>query len=85
MARLHLNDEVVELKDGSSIKEACEEAGVPFACAEGVCGVCLVEVREGRENLSEMTQEELDFLGETDGERLACQCKILRGDVKVSL
>jgi len=84
MARLHLNDEVVELEDGSSIRGVCEEAGIPFACAEGVCGACLIEVREGHENLSAMTQEELDFLGETAGERLACQCKILRGDVKVS-
>ena len=73
----------VELPEGERIHEACEEAGVPFACTEGVCGTCVIEVTEGMENLSEYTQEEDDFLGELDFERLACQCKIKGGDVKV--
>ncbi len=83
MAKLVLNDEEVELEDGSELKDPCEEAGVPFACTEGVCGTCVIEVKEGKENLSEMTQEELDFLGETEDERLACQCKIKQGSVKI--
>lgn len=83
MAKLHLSDDQVELEDGSPIKDACEEAGVPFACTEGVCGTCVIEVKEGKENLTEMTQEELDFLGENDEERLACQCKIKSGEVKI--
>lgn len=83
MAKLYLDSEEVELEDGSPIKDACEEAGVPFACTEGVCGTCVIEVIEGKENLTEMTQEELDFLGETDDERLACQCKIKCGEVKI--
>lgn len=84
MAKLILNeDETVELEDGERIQEACEEAGVPFACTEGVCGTCVIEVKEGRENLSEPTEEERDFLGETDEERLACQCRILKGTVKI--
>lgn len=83
MAKLILNEEEVELEDGVPLKEPCEEAGVPFACTEGVCGTCVIEVKEGMENLSEMTQEELDFLGETDDERLACQCNIKHGTVKI--
>ena len=83
MAKLILNEEEVELEDGASLQEACEEAGVPFACTEGVCGTCVIEVHEGMENLSEPTQEELDFLGETEVERLACQCKIKGGSVKI--
>lgn len=71
------------LEDGSSIQEACEDAGVPFACTEGVCGTCVIEVTEGMENLSEFTQEEQDFLGESHYERLACQCKIISGSVKI--
>lgn len=72
----HDNEEI-ELEDGSPIAEFCEEAGVPFACTEGVCGTCVIEVKEGMENLTDPTQEEKDFLGEdTMGERLACQCKI---------
>ena len=83
MAKLLLNDEEIEVEDGSCLKGPCEEAGVPFACTEGICGTCIVEVKEGKENLSEMTQEELDFLGESETERLACQCKIQQGQVKV--
>lgn len=71
------------LENGSSIQEACEDAGVPFACTEGVCGTCVIEVTEGMENLSEFTLEEQDFLGELGCERLACQCRIIDGFVKI--
>jgi ferredoxin len=72
-----------ELPDGAPIAESCEQAGVPFACTEGVCGTCVIEVSEGMDNLSEFNQAEADFLGELDRERLACQCKIKGGCVKV--
>lgn len=79
------NEEEIELPDGSPIAEACEEAGVPFACTEGVCGTCVIEIIEGKDNLTSSTQEEEDFLGEgTCNERLACQCKIKQGRVRVS-
>ena len=83
MATLILNEDEVEIADGSPIKDECEDLGVPFACEEGVCGTCVVEVEEGMENLSPFTQEELDFLGEQDCERLACQCKLMKGEVKL--
>ncbi len=73
-----------EIEDDSPLQEACEEAGVPFACTEGVCGTCVIEVEEGMENLSDFTQEERDFLGDQDKERLACQCRIKRGNVKIN-
>lgn len=79
------NDEEIELPDDSPIAEVCEEAGVPFACTEGVCGTCVIEVLEGQENLSPATQEEEDFLGAgTCHERLACQCRIKKGRVRIS-
>ncbi len=86
MAKLifETNGEEKELEEGSPIQEACEEAGVPFACTEGVCGTCVIEVTEGMENLSDFTQEEKDFLGEPNRERLACQCKIKDGCVKIN-
>ncbi|MEX1013211.1 MAG: 2Fe-2S iron-sulfur cluster-binding protein [Waddliaceae bacterium] len=87
MAKLIFEDtgEEIELEDGSKIDELCEEAGVPFACTEGVCGTCVIEVKKGNENLSEPTQEEIDFLGEdTCDERLACQCTIKQGEVTIS-
>lgn len=87
MAKLifdHNGDEV-ELEDNSPIQEVCEEAGVPFACTEGVCGTCVIEVKEGQDNLSKPTQEEKDFLGEGNcDERLACQCRIKSGTVRIS-
>lgn len=84
MAKLIFNEnEAVEIEDGDPIKPYCEDAGIPFACEEGVCGTCVIEVEEGMENLSEFTEEELDFLGEQDSERLACQCKISGGCVKI--
>jgi ferredoxin len=76
--------EEVDLPDDSPIAEACEEAGVPFACTEGVCGTCVIEIKEGQDNLSSPTKEEEDFLGEgTSHERLACQCRIKQGRVRV--
>lgn len=79
------NNEEIELPDDSPISEACEEAGVPFACTEGVCGTCVIQVISGKENLSAPTREEEDFLGEgTCDERLACQCRIKKGQVKIT-
>lgn len=85
MAKLIFEDhnEEVEIPDGASIMEACEAAGVPFACTEGVCGTCVIEVTEGMDQLSEFNQAEADFLGDMGCERLACQCKIKGGSVKV--
>ncbi len=77
-------DEEVVIEDGAALHEPCEEAGVPFACTEGICGTCVIEVDEGMENLSEYTQEEEDFLGEKGCERLACQCRLKSGTVKIS-
>lgn len=78
------NDDEIELEDNSPIAEACEDEGVPFACEEGVCGTCVIEIVSGGENLSSPTQEEEDFLGEgCCDERLACQCRIKKGTVKI--
>ncbi len=77
------NNEEVDIEDGNSIQDECEQAGIPFACSEGVCGSCIIEVVEGMDNLTEPTQAEKDFLGEIQNERLACQCKIKGGTVKI--
>ena len=87
MAKLHFQNtgDEVEIEDGAPIAAVCEEAGVPFACTEGVCGTCIVEIVEGRENLCEPTQAEIDFLGEQGiyRERMCCQCRIKTGVVKI--
>ncbi len=78
-------EEEVTLEKNSRIAEVCEDAGIPFACTEGVCGTCVIEVQDGMHNLSKPTQEEIDFLGEEclSEERLACQCQILNGTVTI--
>lgn len=85
MAKLIFQDtkEEINLPDGEEIASVCEQAGVPFACTEGVCGTCVIEVTEGMQNLSPFNQAEADFLGDQGTERLACQCKILGGCVKI--
>ena len=44
MAVIKLGLNVVKLDDGSSIKEACEELGIPFGCNAGICGTCKIEI-----------------------------------------
>ena len=82
MAKLIINDEEIDIEDGSKIVETIEEAGVPIGCSNGVCGTCEVEVLEGMENLNEMTEEEED-LGMEGDKRLGCQCEIKSGTVKL--
>ena len=77
------SEKEIELKNGEPIKEACEKLGVPFSCAEGICGTCMIDVIEGEKNLSELTQEEKD-MGMNKTRRLACQCKIKNGIIKIN-
>ena len=73
-----------EVADGEAIAPVCEEAGVPFACTEGVCGTCIVGVpMDDQVNLSPYTEAEVDFLGEPGVDRLACQCRLLHGSVRI--
>jgi len=82
MAILKTDDTEIEVTDGDSIQEACEQLGVPFGCAQGICGTCLIEVEDGSENLTERSIEEED-MGMDETHRLACQCKINSGTVKI--
>ena len=73
--------DVREVNADESLTPVCEEQGIPFACSEGYCGTCIVEVVEGGENLTPPTQQEIDFLGEegVKKERMACQCRLKGG------
>lgn len=73
-----------EISDGSEIRDACEELGVPFSCKNGICGTCMIDIIEGEENLSELTEQEKD-LARDKKHRLACQCKIKSGEVKFEI
>ena len=82
MATLKTDSKQVEVPDGFPIREAAEDLGVPFGCRSGLCGTCMIDIIEGEDNLSELTQEEKD-MGMNKTKRLACQCKIKSGFVKI--
>jgi ferredoxin len=72
----------VEVSEGDDIRNACEELGVPFGCRDGICGTCMIDVVSGKDNLSPLHQKEKD-LQRDESHRLACQCRIKKGDVNI--
>ncbi len=83
MAKLIIDDEEFEIKDGSMIDELCENQGIPFSCNSGVCGTCQIEILEGVNNLNDLNDEE-EELGMDRNNRLSCQCSIKSGTVKLT-
>ena len=83
MATIESAGKVIELKNGDIIRPACEELDIPFGCRSGFCGTCKIEVLEGADNLSELTQEETEMGDRNQEHRLACQTKIISGNVKI--
>ena len=73
-----------EVPDGENIRDAAELLGVEFNCKNGVCGTCMIDIVKGEENLSPLTKEEND-LKRDKGHRLACQCRILHGEVEIGV
>ncbi len=75
------NGDEIEVPDGTELKEVSRDEGwnIPYGCEDGICGTCIVEIKEGKENLNEMEETEeitLSAMGVNDGNhRLACQCK----------
>jgi ferredoxin len=61
-------------------------AGLIFGCRAGACGICVIEVTAGAENLSPCEESEaglLEALGfHQRSVRLACQCR-LHGDIVI--
>lgn len=82
MAKIIHEDKEIEIKDGEKVTDACEKLGVPFGCYHGDCGACKIEILEGAKNLSEITDKEQNF-GCDNNNRLACQCNIKSGEVKI--
>lgn len=80
MAKFVMDGQETEIADGSPIMDACEDAGVPFACRAGICATCVITVEEGMENLEPRTQAEED-MGLADDQRLGCQAIIKSGTV----
>lgn len=83
MAKLIIDGSEHDIQDGTLIDEICENEGVPFSCNSGVCGTCQIEVLEGQEHLNDLNDEERE-LGMDRNNRLGCQCRIMRGTVKIT-
>jgi ferredoxin len=83
IAKLKTLSRSIEVKVNSSIVKAAEELGVQFGCYQGVCGMCKISILEGENNLNDLTVEEKE-MGMDKLNRLACQCKTKKGDVKIS-
>ncbi|MDP3970392.1 MAG: 2Fe-2S iron-sulfur cluster-binding protein [bacterium] len=83
------DDIEVEVPDGTGLRKCCQENDMtlPFGCENGICGTCLIAVKEGEKNISEKTEQEketLEMLMAYEDQRLACQCKV-NGDVTFDL
>ena len=83
------DDLALEVRDDYPLIDMCEEheTSILFGCRDGACGACMIRVREGAENLSQMKDDEKDFLetmAAEEDERLACQCRV-RGDVVIEV
>lgn len=89
-ARLTFTDVAltVNVPAGTRIIEISEKvgAGITYGCREGECGTCLTRILEGAENLSKPSVLEERVLAENlagRDDRLACQCQVLGGEIKV--
>lgn len=84
MAMIICNGKEYELADGSAIREVCEKLDVAFGCGSGYCGICQIDIEEGTENLSDLSDSEKE-MGMDTTSRFACQCKIKKGTVKIKV
>jgi ferredoxin len=82
MAKLLRDDTEIEIKDGESIIDAAKKLGVSFGCQSGLCGACNIIVLDGHDNLTPKSVTE-EQMGLPRDNRLACQCKIKHGLVKI--
>lgn len=80
--------ETFSLPHNAHLSDAAELqlAGLMFGCRAGMCGICVIEVVDGPQNLSPPDDAETWFLTtlghDQAGKRLACQCR-LQGDVTI--
>ena len=91
MPKVHIETDnmTVDIEKGHALIDMCEDhdTSILFGCRDGACGACMIRVKKGAEHISEMEEDERDFLetmaAEPD-ERLACQCKV-HGDIVVEV
>ncbi len=85
MGKVKTETQEAEVQDGNAIMEQAEQLGTPFGCRAGMCGTCRVEVLEGMDNLEPRNDREIAMGLEDSPFRLACQCKLKEGEVKIQI
>lgn len=88
MAKVHVKNtgETVDVPDGTQLEYLDGRSSVLFACKSATCGSCLVKVLEGMENLEDPNEAEstgLQAFGTDPKQRLMCQCKIKKGEIRI--
>ncbi len=85
------HERVIGAKEGDTILETALAHGfeIPSDCGgNAVCGTCHVYIEKGMENLSPLSEDEIELLLDCDNRRensrLACQCAI-KGDIAVKI
>lgn len=84
-----INEKIFEIVEDQTILQASLEAGIPHyhACGGNAkCSTCRVVVHEGKHNLSPQNETELALRKKkqfSDNVRLACQTKVVKGNVKL--
>jgi adenylate cyclase len=84
-----INEKEFEIVEDQTILQASLEAGIPHyhACGGNAqCSTCRVVVHEGKENLSPQNDAEIELRKQkhfADNVRLACQTKVIKGNVKL--
>jgi ferredoxin len=78
-----------EVQNGTTILQAAVRNGIPLRhdCTEAICGTDRVKILRGKENLSDVIDNEeltLEMLNAGSDERLGCVAKI-EGDVVVEI
>jgi ferredoxin len=78
----------LDITDGANLSEEVNITNCPilFGCRTGICGTCLVNVKDGADKITPAGSDELEFLdivgGPHENPRLACMFKVL-GDVEL--
>ena len=83
-------NETIEVSDKSNLRDSLDRAGYTVKSTCGgcaTCGLCVVVLETGEDNISDIAFEEKQLLGNVfhlTKERLSCQVDIL-GDITVDI
>lgn len=80
MPQIILNKKTEKIK-GNPLT-AFEKLGIQFSCHTGICGTCKIRIKKGIENINIKSESE-EYFPLDQNERLACQCKKIKGDIEI--